>query len=211
MVHEDFNQVAVRPQIDLTFANALRTVLRQDPDIIMVGEIRDTETAEHAVQAALTGHLVLSTLHTNDAPSSITRLLDLGVPALPDHLARSSASSRSGWCAMNCTHCLEEHAPTDEEAAALGCRSRSCGSIASRRARAASTAARPATSAATASSRSCRSPTRFGPDRGRAGRRRSSSSKAARTKACARCARPRSRRSFRGVTTVTEMVRVTGK
>ena len=64
----------------MTFASTLRTVLRQDPDIIMVGEIRDTETADNAVQAALTGHLVLSTLHTNDAPSSITRLLDLGVP-----------------------------------------------------------------------------------------------------------------------------------
>ena len=85
MVFEDFNQVAVRPQIDITFASALRTVLRQDPDIIMVGEIRDSETADHAVQAALTGHLVLSTLHTNDAPSSITRLLDLGRAALPDH------------------------------------------------------------------------------------------------------------------------------
>ena len=80
MVHDEFNQVAVRPNIDLTFANALRTVLRQDPDIIMVGEIRDPETAQYAVQAALTGHLVLSTLHTNDAPSSVTRLLDLGVP-----------------------------------------------------------------------------------------------------------------------------------
>src|SRR5262249_54874023 len=80
MVQEDLNQVAVKPAIDLTFATALRTVLRQDPDIIMVGEIRDTETAEHAVQAALTGHLVLSTLHTNDAPSAVTRLLDLGIP-----------------------------------------------------------------------------------------------------------------------------------
>src|SRR6266702_2329395 len=80
MVFEDFNQVAVRAQIDMTFASVLRTVLRQDPDIIMVGEIRDTDTAENAVQAALTGHLVLSTLHTNDASSSITRLLDLGVP-----------------------------------------------------------------------------------------------------------------------------------
>src|SRR5207249_2214610 len=69
MVHDEFNQVAVRPAIDVTFATALRTVLRQDPDIIMVGEIRDMETAEYAVQAALTGHLVLSTLHTNDAPS----------------------------------------------------------------------------------------------------------------------------------------------
>src|SRR2546423_8278227 len=80
MVHEEFNQIAVRPAIDLTFSAALRTVLRQDPDIIMVGEIRDRETAEHAVQAALTGHLVLSTLHTNDAPSAVTRLLDLGIP-----------------------------------------------------------------------------------------------------------------------------------
>src|SRR5438874_1625862 len=72
MVHEEFNQVAVRPAIELTFGNALRTVLRQDPDIIMVGEIRDGETAANAVQAALTGHLVLSTLHTNDAPSTVT-------------------------------------------------------------------------------------------------------------------------------------------
>jgi general secretion pathway protein E len=118
MVFEDFNQVAVRPQIEITFASALRTVLRQDPDIIMVGEIRDTETAEHAVQAALTGHLVLSTLHTNDAPASITRLLDLGIPhflitttvigILAQRLVRE-----------NCTHCLEEYTPTVEEAALL--------------------------------------------------------------------------------------------
>jgi general secretion pathway protein E len=81
MVHEDFNQIAVQPMIDITFANILRNILRQDPDIIMIGEMRDLETARNAVQAALTGHLVLSTLHTNDAPSSITRLLDLGVPA----------------------------------------------------------------------------------------------------------------------------------
>ncbi len=73
------NQIQVKPQIDLTFANALRSIVRQDPDIIMIGEIRDLETAEIAVQSALTGHLVLSTLHTNDAPSSINRLLDMGV------------------------------------------------------------------------------------------------------------------------------------
>lgn len=79
MVYEGFNQTAVHPQIDLTFANCLRMLLRQDPDIIMVGEIRDLETADNAIQAALTGHLVLSTLHTNDAPSSIARLIDLGV------------------------------------------------------------------------------------------------------------------------------------
>ena len=81
MVMEEFNQIAVQQSIGVTFGNILRTVLRQDPDIVMVGEIRDEETAENAVQAALTGHLVLSTLHTNDAPSSIPRLLDLGVPS----------------------------------------------------------------------------------------------------------------------------------
>ncbi|HXN16310.1 MAG TPA: ATPase, T2SS/T4P/T4SS family, partial [Usitatibacter sp.] len=70
-----------QPELDLTFAAGERALMRQDPDIIMVGEIRDFETADMAIQAALTGHLVLSTLHTNDAPSSITRLLDLGAPA----------------------------------------------------------------------------------------------------------------------------------
>jgi general secretion pathway protein E len=79
MVHEDFNQTSVQPKIGITFASALRTILRQDPDIIMVGEIRDEETAQNAVQAALTGHLVLSTLHTNDAATSVTRLIDLGI------------------------------------------------------------------------------------------------------------------------------------
>jgi general secretion pathway protein E len=80
MVVPELNQMQVQPVIDLTFAQGIRTLLRQDPDIIMVGEIRDLETAQMAVQAALTGHLVLSTLHTNDAASAITRLLDLGVP-----------------------------------------------------------------------------------------------------------------------------------
>jgi general secretion pathway protein E len=81
MVETSFNQMQVHPAIDLTFANGVRALLRQDPDIIMIGEIRDLETAEMAVQAALTGHLVLSTLHTNDAASAVTRLLELGVPA----------------------------------------------------------------------------------------------------------------------------------
>ena len=80
MVAPEFNQMQVQTNIDLDFASGVRTLLRQDPDIIMVGEIRDLETAQMAVQASLTGHLVLSTLHTNDAPSAITRLLDLGVP-----------------------------------------------------------------------------------------------------------------------------------
>ena len=80
MVEPAFNQMQVQANIDLTFASGVRALMRQDPDIIMVGEIRDLETAEMAIQAALTGHLVLSTLHTNDAPSAITRLLELGVP-----------------------------------------------------------------------------------------------------------------------------------
>lgn len=87
MVEDAFNQTQVQNNIDLDFAAGIRTLMRQDPDIIMVGEIRDIETARMAVQAALTGHLVLSTLHTNDAPSSITRLLDLGVPS---YLIRST-------------------------------------------------------------------------------------------------------------------------
>ncbi|MFB6350422.1 MAG: GspE/PulE family protein, partial [Bradymonadaceae bacterium] len=79
MVCEEFNQVLVQRKIDVTFATALRNILRQDPDIIMVGEIRDQETAQMAVQAALTGHLVFSTVHTNDAASTVSRMLDLGV------------------------------------------------------------------------------------------------------------------------------------
>jgi general secretion pathway protein E len=119
MVHEDFNQVAIRPAIDLTFAAALRTVLRQDPDIIMVGEIRDTETAENAVQAALTGHLVLSTLHTNDAPSAITRLLDLKVPHF---LVLSTVIGivAQRLVRVNCPHCSQEYEPNVEESAILG-------------------------------------------------------------------------------------------
>jgi general secretion pathway protein E len=81
MIEPSFNQMQVQQNIGLNFADGVRTLLRQDPDIIMVGEIRDIETADMAIQAALTGHLVLSTLHTNDAPSAITRLLELGVPA----------------------------------------------------------------------------------------------------------------------------------
>jgi general secretion pathway protein E len=81
MVEPSFNQMQVQHSIDLTFAAGVRALLRQDPDIIMIGEIRDLETAEMAVQAALTGHLVLSTLHTNDAPSAVTRMMEIGVPA----------------------------------------------------------------------------------------------------------------------------------
>lgn len=79
MVESSFNQMQVQHNIDLGFADGVRALLRQDPDIIMIGEVRDLETAEMAIQSALTGHLVLSTVHTNDAPSAITRLLELGV------------------------------------------------------------------------------------------------------------------------------------
>jgi general secretion pathway protein E len=79
MVYDEFNQTAVQSKVGITFAGALRHILRQDPDVIMVGEIRDGETAQYAIQAALTGHLVFSTLHTNDAAASISRLVDLGV------------------------------------------------------------------------------------------------------------------------------------
>ncbi|MDD5014442.1 MAG: type II secretion system ATPase GspE [Atribacterota bacterium] len=104
------NQIQIKPKINLTFANTLRSILRQDPDIIMVGEIRDSETAQIAVQAALTGHLVLSTLHTNDAPSAITRLIDMNVETF------LISSSVIGVIAQRlvrviCEHCKEEYEP----------------------------------------------------------------------------------------------------
>ena len=107
MVHEEFNQIAVQPQVNVTFSTILRNILRQDPDIIMIGEIRDLETATHAVQAALTGHLVFSTLHTNDAVSSITRLLDLGVqPFLISSSLLGALAQR--LVRRICPHCVEK-------------------------------------------------------------------------------------------------------
>ena len=104
MVSPEFNQMQVQPAIDLDFAAGVRTLLRQDPDIIMVGEIRDLETAQMAVQASLTGHLVLSTLHTNDAPTAVTRLLDLGVP---HYLIQSTVTGivAQRLVRMLCPHC----------------------------------------------------------------------------------------------------------
>jgi general secretion pathway protein E len=108
MIHEQFNQIAVKSQINLTFANILRHVLRQDPDIIMIGEMRDLETASNAVQSALTGHLVLSTLHTNDAPSAITRLIDLGVrPFLISSTLTGVVAQR--LVRKICPHCEEAY------------------------------------------------------------------------------------------------------
>ena len=108
MVHEEFNQIAVQSQIDVTFSTILRNILRQDPDIIMIGEIRDLETATHAVQAALTGHLVFSTLHTNDAVSTILRLEDLGLePFLIASTMLGALAQR--LVRRNCPHCIEPY------------------------------------------------------------------------------------------------------
>ncbi len=119
MIHDRFNQVGIQPQIGITFGSTLRTILRQDPDVIMVGEIRDLETAENAVQAALTGHLVFSTLHTNDAPSSITRLLDLGVaPYLISSTIIGIMAQR--LVRKICMHCEKSYELLPEEAQAVG-------------------------------------------------------------------------------------------
>lgn len=107
MVEPTFNQMQVQSNIELSFADGIRALMRQDPDIIMVGEIRDTETAEMAVQASLTGHLVLSTLHTNDAPSSLTRLHDLGVaPFLTSATILGVMAQR--LVRTLCSHCKTE-------------------------------------------------------------------------------------------------------
>ena len=116
MVEPAFNQMQVHQAIDLGFAEGVRALMRQDPDIIMVGEIRDLQTAEMAIQAALTGHLVLSTLHTNDAPAALTRMLDLGVPA---YLLNATVLGIMAQRLVRilCPHCKEAHPPTaDEEA-----------------------------------------------------------------------------------------------
>ena len=151
------NQIQVKPQIDLTFANALRSIVRQDPDVIMIGEIRDLETAQIAVQSALTGHLVLSTVHTNDAPSTVNRLLDMGVedylltstdhrhpraaprahavPAVQGAVRRAARGRRADAARAS------SHGPRDHAVAREGLQP---------------VRATPATSAASASSRCCR-------------------------------------------------------
>jgi general secretion pathway protein E len=115
------NQIQVKPQIDLTFANALRSIVRQDPDVIMIGEIRDLETAQIAVQSALTGHLVLSTVHTNDAPSTVNRLLDMGVE---DYLLTSTVIGILAQRLVRtlCPKCKEEYAALPELVNELGLR-----------------------------------------------------------------------------------------
>jgi general secretion pathway protein E/type IV pilus assembly protein PilB len=112
------NQVHVNAEIGMTFAAALRSMLRQAPNIIMIGEIRDLETANIAINASLTGHLVFSTLHTNDAPSAITRLLDMGVkPFLVASSIRAILAQR--LVRRTCQKCKEPYTPTEQELAAL--------------------------------------------------------------------------------------------
>jgi general secretion pathway protein E/type IV pilus assembly protein PilB len=111
---DGINQIQVYPKIGLTFGNSLRSILRHDPDIILVGEIRDLETAENAIQASLTGHLVFSTLHTNDAAGAYTRMVDMGVePFLVSSTVEAVMAQR--LVRTLCPHCREAYQPTDEE------------------------------------------------------------------------------------------------
>jgi general secretion pathway protein E len=116
---DGIGQTQANPRIDLSFARALRAILRQDPDVIMIGEIRDLETAQIAVQASLTGHLVLATLHTNDAASSVTRLIDMGIEPF---LLASSLLGVLGQRLVRrlCPLCRQPHAASDKERAAIG-------------------------------------------------------------------------------------------
>lgn len=116
---EGIIQVAINPKIDLTFAKTLRHMLRQDPDILMVGEIRDSETARIAIQSSLTGHLVFSTLHTNDAPGAVTRLVDMGVePYLISSTVRAVIAQR--LVRIICQKCKKAYAPQKHELSELG-------------------------------------------------------------------------------------------
>src|SRR3989338_3063351 len=112
-------QIQANPKIGLTFASGLRSILRQDPDVIMVGEIRDKETAEIAIQASLTGHLVFATIHTNDAPGAITRLIDMGVePFLVSSSLLAVLAQR--LVRKVCARCVELYSPTTAELENLG-------------------------------------------------------------------------------------------
>ena len=128
MIHESFNQIGVQSSIGISFGSILRNVLRQDPDVIMIGEMRDLATAENATQAALTGHLVLSTLHTNDAPSAIMRLLDLG---LPHFLIQATLVGVLAQRLVRkiCTYCKEPFEMDSEELKTLGLEVNRSGSL----------------------------------------------------------------------------------
>lgn len=118
MIHEQLNQIAVQPNVGLTFGSALRNIVRQDPDVIMVGEIRDHETVENAIHAALTGHLVFSTLHTNDAPSAIARLVDMGAePFLVESTLIAVLAQR--LVRKICNNCRRPYTLSPQEISAL--------------------------------------------------------------------------------------------
>ncbi len=134
MVYEDFNQIAVQPAVGITFASILRNILRQDPDIIMVGEMRDLETAQNAIQAALTGHLVLSTLHTNDAALAVTRLVDLGLPRFLIHATLTGVLAQR-LLRKICAHCYEAFEIGTDELLALGIETQDTGMIELKRGR----------------------------------------------------------------------------
>ena len=152
------NQVQINVRAGLTFASALRSILRSDPDVVMVGEIRDVETAKISIEAALTGHFVLSTLHTNDAPSTITRLGEMGVEPFLTGAAVSAVLAQR-LARKLCTHCCEAYQPTEAELAELRLapgdprRARRHPLLSARRA--ARGATTPATAAASACSSSC--------------------------------------------------------
>ncbi len=112
------NQVQINPRAGLTFANALRSILRSDPDVVMVGEIRDGETANISIEAALTGHFVLSTLHTNDAPAALSRLTEMGVEPFVTGAAVSAVLAQR-LARKLCSHCAEAYQPTRDELLAL--------------------------------------------------------------------------------------------
>ncbi len=116
---EGIGQIQVNPKIDLTFARGLRSIVRQDPDVILIGEIRDMETAEIAIQSALTGHLVFSTLHTNDSASAVTRLIDMGIESF---LVTSSVIGIMAQRLVRviCPNCKEDYTPDEEELAGIG-------------------------------------------------------------------------------------------
>ena len=134
MVYEDFNQIAVQPAVGITFASILRNILRQDPDIIMIGETRDLETAQNAIQAALTGHLVLSTLHTNDAPLAITRLVDIGVPCFLIQATLTGVLAQR-LLRKICPYCIETFEISTDDLVAMGIETEKTGIIELKRGR----------------------------------------------------------------------------
>jgi general secretion pathway protein E len=201
------NQIQVKPQINLTFANALRSIVRQDPDVIMIGEIRDLETAEIAVQSALTGHLVLSTVHTNDAASTMNRLLDMGVE---DYLLTSTVIGVLAQRLVRtlCPHCKEAHSALPEIVEQMRLdRFTDAKEITLYRPSAARSARIPATRAGSASWKCCRSPIAAQPRH--EARQPDRAPQPGGERGDADDVRGRLRKAVRGITTFEEVLRVT--